>query len=460
MNYLRRFKYLLLALVVVLLFPNTNAQADMPAQTSTPNTPIEHFIVLMQENHTFDNYFGTYPGVDGIPPGTCLRVDPFDSENTTCVEPYHIGDRPIDDLDHSLSTFNLQYNDGNMDGFVYALNQRNQNGALAMGYYDDRDLPYYWNLADEYVLFDRFFSSDHGGSFANHMYWVSAQQGGSRVADEGYPDLVTIFDRLEERGISWKFYVQNYDPQITYRTLNQFSGNRASQVIWVPLLNIDRFLDDPKLSSHIVDLNEYFDDLENGTLPAVAYIAPSGASEHPPGSIRSGQKFVKSVIQALMRSDAWESSAFLLTYDDWGGWYDHVVPPQVDEHGFGLRVPALLVSAYARRGHIDSTVLDFTSIPKFIEENWDLEPLAARDANANSFVTAFDFSQSPRAPFFIPFERVVKEQTVEPRRAVIYAAYGGALGVAVLMFIWTAIGSDLRKKAGTYFRRRSQAEGA
>jgi phospholipase C len=157
-----------------------------------------------------------------------------------------------------------------------------------------------------------------------------------------------------------------------------------------------------------------------------------------------------------MRSSSWDSSAFLLTYDDWGGWYDHVKPPQVDEHGYGLRVPALLVSPYARRGHVDSTVLDFTSIPKFIEENWDLKPLAARDAKANSFMSAFDFQQTARLPVFIPFERVVKEKAVEPRRVVIYAAYGGALILAVLMFVWTAVGTDLRRQSLAYINRMTQ----
>jgi phospholipase C len=459
MKQFRIFRYLLGLLAVSLLLPNASARADDPNPSDDTKTPIKHFLVLMQENHTFDNYFGTYPGAEGFPEGTCIPVDPFDKSNTECVEPFHIGDRPIEDLDHSDSTFELQYNKGQMNGFVYALNQRNQNGALAMGYYDDRDLPYYWNIADEYVLFDHMFSSDHGGSFANHMFWVSGQQGGSRVTSEGYDDILTIFDRLEERGVSWKFYVQNYDPGINYRTAHLISGNRASQIIWVPVLNIARFLDDPELSSHIVDLSEYYTDLENGTLPAVAYIAPAGASEHPPGSIRSGQKFVKSLIQALMRSSAWENSAFLVTYDDWGGWYDHVLPPQVDEHGYGMRVPAFMVSAYAKRGHIEKTVLDFTSIMKFIEENWGIEPLAERDVNANNFLTAFDFSAPPREPVFIPFERVVKEERVEPRRYVIYAAYGGALVLGTLMFIWTAVGSDLRRKVSGYFRRRIQPEG-
>jgi phospholipase C len=450
---------LFIALVMALLLPNASAQADTPSQGAKPNTPIEHFVVLMQENHTFDNYFGTYPGADGIPEGTCMPADPFDAANTECVEPFHIGDRASEDLDHSLPTFKLQFNEGKMDGFIYALYERNQNGAMAMAYYDDRELPFYWNLADEYVLFDTFFSSDHGGSFANHIFWVAAERGGNGVSREGYPDLVTIFDRLEEKGISWKFYVQNYDPYITYRTAHEILGNRSSQVIWVPLLNIPRFLDNPELSSHIVDLSEYYTDLENGTLPAVAYIVPSGASEHPPGSVRSGQKFVKALIQSLMRSSVWESSAFLLVYDDWGGWYDHVSPPQVDEFGYGFRVPAILVSSYARRGHIDSTVLDFTSVLKFIEENWNLEPVAERDAKANNFLSAFDFTQPAREPIFIPFERVIKEEQVEPRRYVIYAAYGGAIVLGILMMIWTAVGSDLRRKLVNYFRRRTQSEG-
>jgi phospholipase C len=449
--------WLFLALMT-LLFPTARAQADMPSQGTRPNTPIEHFVVLMQENHTFDNYFGTYPGADGIPEGTCMPVDPTDPENTECIESFHIGDRASEDLDHSLPTFKMQYNKGKMDGFVYALYERNQNGAMAMAYYDDRELPYYWNLADEYVLFDKFFTSDHGGSFANHIYWVSGERGGNGVSKEGYPDLVTIFDRLEEKGISWKFYVQNYDPYITYRTAHEIIGNRASQVIWVPLLNIPRFLDDPELSSHLVDLNEYYADLENGTLPAVAYIVPAGASEHPPGSVRSGQKFVKGLIQALMRSSVWDSSAFLLVYDDWGGWYDHVEPPQVDEFGYGFRVPAIMVGPYVKRGHIDSTIFDFTSILKFIENNWDLEPLTKRDANANSLVSAFDFSIAPREPVFIPFERVIPEERIEPRRYVIYAAYGGALLLCALLIIWTAVGSDLRRKLGTYFRRGAQSE--
>lgn len=408
------------------------------AQQTETATPIKHFMVIMQENHTFDNYFGTYPGADGVPEGTCMPKfltdeGEQDPERTECIEPFHIGDLPITDLDHSFKTSQRQYNNGKMDGFVDALIRRNQDGKMAMGYYDDRDIPYYWNVADNYVLFDRFFSSAEGGSVWNHNFWVAGQAGSetNSIPIGGYGDDVqTIFDRLEESGVSWKFYIQNYDPRITYRILES-QDKWSPQIIWVPLLNFPRFVDNPELFAKIVHMDEYYEDLENGTLPSVAYMVPSGASEHPPGSIRAGERFVKGLIQALQRSSAWESSAFMVTYDDWGGWYDHVPPPKVDEYGYGYRVPTFMVSPYAKEGFIDSTELDFTSIMKFIEENWGLEPVAERDANANSFMDAFDFEQEPRPAKFLPSSRdALSIQTTDPRRYILYIAYSGGLLLA------------------------------
>jgi phospholipase C len=270
------------------------------------------------------------------------------------------------------------------------------------------------------------------------MYWIAGVPGSDKnsIPVDGFPnDIVTIFDRLEEAGITWKFYIQNYDPSITYRTRTDIAGPRAAQVVWCPLLAIPRYLDDPALSRHIVPLDEYFTDLQNGTLPEVAYIVPSGASEHPPGSIQAGQRFVRSLIQALMRSPYWYHSAFLVTYDDWGGWYDHVPPPQVDEYGYGFRVPAFLVSPYAKRGFIDSTTYDFTSILKFIEENWDLEPLAARDAAATSIMNAFDFESPPRPPTFIPWDWPPTPPAPEPRRSAVYGLYSLAAGIGIIAFL-------------------------
>jgi phospholipase C len=438
----RALRLWLVALVAIAAgFASVGTAAAAADRSRATTTPIKHVIALMQENHSYDNYFGMYPRGDGIPEGTCMPVIPA-KPGLGCVKPFHIGDNAVipRDLDHSETTARRQLNKGRMNGFVNAINRRNQDGRLAMGYYDRRDLPYHWNLANDYVLFDRFFSSASGGSFINHLYWLSGSPGGGQdsVPVDGLNGVTTIFDRLEAAGITWKFYVQNYEPELNYRTLHEFPGNRASQVIWAPILTMPRFLDDPRLRRHIVDLKEYFKDLENGTLPAVAYIAPSGPSEHPPSSLTSGQAFVRTLINGLVRSSAWQSSAFVISYDDWGGWYDHVRPPQVDKYGYGFRVPGLLVSAYARRGAVDSTILDFTSILRFIEDNWRIKPLAQRDRFANSIASGFDFSKPPREPSFTQAHRPTLDNA-NVRRPLIYLFYGGVVAVALAPVGWALV---------------------
>ena len=453
-----------LLLVLVCLGASPAAATAQPSRSGhEPSTPIEHFIFLMQENHSFDNYFGTYPGADGLPKDTCVPISPGDraprrklapgwpgaaagqradpsiysrtASGEPCVKPFRLGNRSLD-FPHDEPTFGAQYADGKMNGFVKALTTQ----ALGpdpgvMGYYDRRDLPYYWKLADRYVLFDRFFQSANGGSIPNHLFWVTGTVGnpnGYSVPPDGF-NLPTIFDRLDAAGISWKFYVKDYDPRHTYKT-----NVESPQVHWVPLLSMDRYIENPRLFRRIVDLDEYFEDLRRGTLPAVSFMVPAGQSEHPPGSLRAGQRFVGSLVNALMGSGFWSKSAFMWSYDDWGGFYDHVRPPEVDRFGYGFRVPALLVSPYAKRGHIDSTTLDFTSSLKFIERNWKLKPLASRDARANSIEGAFDFTKPPRKPQII-LNRARAEPAPEPNRLVIYAAYGTALSVSTVIFILLAI---------------------
>jgi phospholipase C len=420
-----------LAAALAALAAAPGARAADPAAAT--RTPIRHVVFLMQENHSFDNYFGTYPGVNGIPSGTCMPVDPRSHTNRACVTPFSIGDRPATDLSHNVRTFRSEYRGGQMDGFVSTFRREGVHTDLAMGHYVESDLPYYWNVAHDYVLFDRFFTSAAGGSIWNHMFWVTGTPGNFKedvlpTARDGFGKLPTIFDRLQAKGISWKFYVQNYDPRITYRS--DVLGDRGSQVVWVPLLDYARYIDSPELRSHIVDLSQYYVDLRNGTLPAVAYIAPSGSSEHPPGRIQAGERFVRSLITELMRSSSWQSSAFLWSYDDWGGWYDHVRPPKVDAYGYGFRGPALLVSPYARRGFVDDTTLDFTSVLKFIEQNWGLAPLARRDARANSIAGAFDFSRPPRPPQLLAADFRPPRYT-PPKSAALYPAYGAAIAVAL-----------------------------
>jgi phospholipase C len=419
------------ALGCLLALSVTTRAAAEPATT----TPIRHVITVMQENHSFDNYFGTYRGARGLPRNVCMPRD-FEDLEKGCVTPFHIGNRPVEGLSDSPELARAQENGGAMNGFLNAIqDQRRQEEPLVMGHYDDREVPFYWNLADQYVLFDRFFGSAMGGTLTNHLFWTTAGPGDEDPAETipaGGFTARTIFDRLEERGLSWKFYVRNYDPRVTFRSKRL--GDHAGQLTSVPLLDTARFVDDPKLRSHIVGLDQLEQDMRRGTLPAVSYVVPLGAREHPPGSLHVGQNVVRTLVTGLMRSRFWKSSALMLTYDTSGGWYDHVRPPRVDRWGYGFRVPALLVSAWARRGQVDHTTLDFTSILKFIETNWRLEPLTDRDRRATGLMHAFAFDRPPRDAEFITDSR---RGTGRPRTATtpVYVTYGAALGVAALIIV-------------------------
>ena len=360
--------------------------ARLPPARHQARTPIKHLITILQENHTYDNYFGTYPRGDGLPPERVRPGQSGTAEAAAASGPFHIGDNDVlpRDLDHSQATFRLQYDGGRLDGFVHALNARNQDGRLALGYRDGRDVRYYWNLADKYVLYDRFFSSASAGSFLNHIYWVAGQAG--RTATTAFPP-----SRLQE----------------PHHDLRPAGGGRRLVEVLRPELRPAAQLPvaaelprQPRVAGDLGAAAQHpalprrpeaaqrtsSTSTSTTTTCTTARSRPSPTSPPParasirPSSIQSGQAFVADDDQRPDAQPEWKSSAFLLAYDDWGGWYDHVKPPQVDRHGYGFRVPALLVSPYAKRGVVDNTTLDFTSILRFIEDNWDLKPLATRDA--------------------------------------------------------------------------------
>jgi phospholipase C len=291
-----------------------------------------------------------------------------------------------------------------MNGFVSAYQRQGRHGSAVMGYYDHRQLPFYWNAARSYVLFDHFFSSVRYGIRANRSFWVSAATapgGIGAIPAGGYGRQRTIFDRLQAAGVSWKFYVQDYDPSDTYQTASP--ANLETQTSRVPLVDYRRFTRDPALAKHIVGLNQYYRDLADGTLPAVSYIASSsGDNERSARTIVAGQSMVRNLVTQLMQSRYWDSSALMWSYDGSGGWFDHVRPPQDGSAILGFRVPALLISAYARKGRVDHTVLDYTSALNFIEQNWGVSPLTGRDATANSLTSAFNFAAGPRRAALIP----------------------------------------------------------
>ncbi|HET6210754.1 MAG TPA: alkaline phosphatase family protein, partial [Jatrophihabitans sp.] len=433
---------------VAVLGAGVGLPAPAAAATSTTTTPIKHFVYMLQGDRSFDNYFGTYPGADGIPDGVCQKVI-VTGTDPACVKPYALHGQTPPYLGAGSVEINNQYDGGRMDGFVAAYQSEGRDGTSTMGYYDRRDLGTYWDLADNYVLFDKFFSSTRLGTGADRSYWVSANRPPTATVQAArqaaYAQQATIFDRLQAAGVDWKFYVQGYNASQNYQTVTK--DHPSSQPLRVPLLDYARFVDDPALRSHIVDLSQYYRDLDQNTLPAVAYVASSGPSERSASSIAGGQKLVTDLVGSLMVSKYWTSSAFLLSYDGTGGWYDHVSPPQVDSAGYGLRVPALLVSAYARSGYIDPTVSDYTSGLAFIEHNWGLAPLAARDRSADPLTGAFDFGRPPRPPEV----QFGQPTTTVPRPShavgIVYWCYGLALLVVVGTLVLASLRSRRTRRA-------------
>jgi phospholipase C len=444
---------------VLILVPGTGRQlseATQPGPQLSTSGPmpidaqaaahLKHVFVIMQENHTFDNYFGTFPGADGLRPGLGVPVDPGVQAGGTVV-PYHLPALRTQDLDHGQISARAAFDDGRMDGFVAAQQDRNLPGSLALGYYDQSDIPYYWDLAMNYVLADRFFSSAMGGSLTNHQYWVAAKGSGTGESiPAGGFQMTTIFDRLQSADVTWKFYVKNYDPQLNFRHLDP-TNPRDSEVAWVPLLTIPAVVDDPSKMARIQDLGNLYQDLVKGTVPSVSYIIQGGTSEHPPGHVGNGQNATVGIISSIMRSQAWKDSAIVLTWDDWGGWYDHVVPPQVDADGYGFRVPALIISPYAKKGYILDQTADFTSILKFIERLHGLAPLTTRDEAATDLMAAFDFGQPPRAPSQPTVGGITPLVARGPPTVTLIEMYGLVGALAVLLLALAALTGRKRKRA-------------
>jgi phospholipase C len=428
------------------------AQGAGPA----PATPIGHFIFLMQGGRTFDNYFGTYPGADGLAQRTCQPIE-LGSSAARCVRPFLLGGTRIAPLSASRSIIDNQWHNGKMDGFVAAYQQQGRDGTAAMGHYDSAALPWYWQAARQYVLFDHFFSDARYGIRDNRSYWVSARPApgsAGKIPANGYGNQLTIFDRLQAAHVSWKFYVQDYHPKQTYQTASP--GNPQTQTARVPLVDFSRFVHDPALASHIVGLDQYYRDLAAGTLPAVAYVASSAVTdERSPQSVQPGQALVATMTTLLTESRYWDSTALMWSYDSSGGWFDSAPPPQAAGGGsLGFRVPAVLVSAYARQGQVNHTVLDFTSALKFIERNWHLPPLATRDAKAGSLDSAFDFRAGPRPAVLVRGGRALDPYPVarplsRHQVTAIYVLYGGAAGLAVVLVAFALVSSAVsaRRKA-------------
>jgi len=406
------WKTLLLGLGMVMVFMPVGRNAAPQGPAAGGSAPphgfekIQHVIWIIQENHSFDNYFGTFPNADGLPPSTCLPELPGSKQ---CVKPFHMPPgQPLLDLEHSWETAQAAYDHGTMDGFVWV-----EGSPYTMGYYDQTDIPNYWMYAHQFTLCDRFFSSEMTGSSPNHVFTVAAQSQeinniGSleQLEDEmdnseGFP-FESIVKNFGNKNISWKYYVETQPKPPEWESVNAGLARLAFPdprgfTLWNPMPGFKSIRDDDSRMNRLVSLDDYYKDLQEGTLPQFAWIIPDFQdSEHPPEPLDQGMWYVTRIINALMKSPDWGSTAVFLTWDDYGGFYDHVPPPEVDAYGYGPRVPMLVISPYAKRDYVSHYTYDFTSVLKFIEERWSLPHLTARDDRANDMRDCFNFDRPPR----------------------------------------------------------------
>lgn len=351
----------------------------MPSPPGPPplipgTTPIDHVVVIMKENHAFDNYFGTYPGADGIPSGVALPDGAGGS-----VAPHPVNGTSTPDIPHDRNSELVSWDNGSNDGFAIAARAWGADRPnVSVSYYDASQVGGYWALAHNFTLADRYFQSVLGPTVPNRMYSIAATNDGrldNFLLGQSF-NVPTIFDQLSTRGITWKYY---YTPSLFHGSLpSYFTGISSS----------------PTKMSNLVTMDHLASDLAKGNLSQVTYIDPEDdplISEHPAQDVTQGEAWTLGIIAAIRAQPAWSSSAILLTWDENGGFFDHVPPPQLDAYGLGFRVPMIVVSPYAKRGFVDTTVLDHASIPQFIGTNWRLASLNSREANAGSLLSAFDF---------------------------------------------------------------------
>ncbi len=393
--------------------------------------PIQHIVFIMQENHAYDNLFGTYCPVAGpscpttsvgLPNGTCIPRDPAVASGP-CIAPSPVVDpataQPTDLL-HTWTSSHRAYNNGSMNGWFPA----ELNSTLPYRYYDGSTIPTYWDLAEQYALGDNFFSSTLSYSLPNHWYMFAGQAPpiseyylmygpGQEVQNQSAPHrglygyqqqylnesnaTPTFADELLTSNISWKYY----DTPVPHggAGYNQSLADGLAWNYWNPgVAKAETYLN-PTLNAHYVPRDQVLADAAAGNLPQLSWVLPSfNQSDHPIAELPTGEAWVASVIDALERGPEWNSTAIFVSWDEYGGFYDQVAPPQIDAYGLGFRVPVLVISPYAREDYVDPQLGYFESVLRFMEYRFGLAPLTARDANAPLYLDAFDFSQAPRPP--------------------------------------------------------------
>jgi phospholipase C len=394
----------------------TDRPRSLNASTRETTTPIKHVVFIIKENRSFDNLFGAYPGAAGASTANDKGTD------RPLVHGAQYDQRLPHDLPHDYVAALKAYDHGKMDGFT----QSDASDRYAYTQLTKDQLPNYWHWARTFVLADHFFASVNGPSFPNHLFTIAAQSGGTHdnplspgqkdrgryktwgcdapqsekvvvVDTEGVEhkispcfDFKTIGDELTNKGIPWLYYAA---PPVPWDQPPSRSG-----YIWSAYSAIRHIRNDPKMwSTHVFPVQQVMRDIKQGRLAPVTWITPQFAlSEHPEYNFCYGENWSTGVIDAIMRSPMWKSTAIFLTWDDWGGFYDHLAPPQIDKFGLGIRVPFMVISPYAKKGFIDHGHGEFSDVLRFMEDNWGLPQLTKRDREAGNLSQDFDFDRPPR----------------------------------------------------------------
>jgi len=428
---------------------------------------LDHLVFLVQENRSFDHYFGTFPGADGIPmdesgkPSVCVP----DPARDICHRPYH--DRNLFDSGGPHGEFASQISiaGGRMNGFVRAFRIKGNgcekdptvppcpkttsgpDGARTpdlMGYHTAREIPNYWKYAETFTLHDRMFAPTDSWTLPAHLFLISGWSARCPVPDDPMacvsdqrnpgkrPGLTSknwtpdageplpyiwadITWLLYKAGVSWGYFVgpgscvvapcQDFEATETRAVQNPLPGFRT--------VDVTGQLD------NVLPNTDFLEAAREGTLPSVSWVMPTeGRAEHPPHSIAEGQAWVTEIVNAVMQGpeEQWLRTAIFVTWDDWGGFYDHVLPPVIDENGWGLRVPSFVISPWARAGYIDSQTLSYDAYLKLIEDRFlggqrldpqtdgwpDARPTVREEVEAlGDLARSFDFSQQPLPPLVL-----------------------------------------------------------
>lgn len=416
---------------------------------------VKHVVVIYLENHSFDNLYGQFAGANGLwnaPESKIIQVDssgtpfkylpaipgtsafPTNLSNTYFnIDQYIPNDQETPDVLHRYYQEQLQIDGGKMD--KYAL--YNTSAGLSQGYYKTSLLPLL-SIAQKYTLCDNFFHSAFGGSFLNHMWLIASASpvfpnapagiiaklgpNGNLISDgqvtpDGYvvntsytvnaphpasanpavlipnQTIPTIGDRLNDKNISWAWYSGGWDSALAGTPASTFQFHHQPFAYFANYANGTQAKKD-----HLKDEKEFISAAQNGTLPSVSFVKPLGINNEHPGysDVENGESHTVALINDILNGPNGKDVVIVVTYDENGGFWDHVAPPVIDKKwGPGTRVPAIIISPFSKQGFVDHTEYETVSILSFIEQRWGLKPLASRDQNANPLQNAFDFHERP-----------------------------------------------------------------